>query len=91
MALKEIETNRELGLTAVGFMDDDPSIKGKKIRGYPVFGGVEDLGEIVNKYPIKEIIVSFKENSEEKKKDLTALCQKTGVEVEVKEMKLVIS
>jgi UDP-GlcNAc:undecaprenyl-phosphate GlcNAc-1-phosphate transferase len=90
MALKEIETNRELGLTAVGFMDDDPSIKGKKIRGYPVFGGVEDLGEIINKYPIKEIIVSFKENSEEKKKDLTALCQKTGVAVEVKEMKLVI-
>ncbi len=91
MALREIETNRELGLRAVGFMDDNPSIKRKKIRGYPVFGGEEDLEEIINRYPIKEIIVSFRENSEEKKRDLMALCTRMGVEIDVKEMKLVIS
>ena len=90
MALKEIETNRDLGLTAVGFMDDNPRIKRKKIRGYPVFGGQEEMGEIINKYLIKEIIVSFKENSEQKKKELKALCLRMGLEVEVKEMKLVI-
>ena len=91
MALREIETNRKLGLTVVGFMDDNPNIKRKKIRGYPVFGGEEDLEEIINKYLVKNIIVSFKENSGEKKRGLTALCKKMGVDVDVKEMKLIIS
>jgi FlaA1/EpsC-like NDP-sugar epimerase len=72
-------------------MDDNPNIKRKKIRGYPVFGGEEDLEEIINKYLIKNIIVSFKENSGEKKRGLTALCKKMGVDVDVKEMKLIIS
>jgi len=91
MALREIETNRKLGLTVVGFMDDNPNIKRKKIRGYPVFGGEEDLEEIINKYLVKNIVVSFKENSGEKKRGLTALCKKMGVDVDVKEMKLIIS
>ena len=91
MALREIETNRKLGLTVVGFMDDNPNIKRKKIRGYPVFGGEEDLEEIINKYLVKNIIVSFKEKSGEKKRGLTALCKKMGVDVDVKEMKLIIS
>ena len=91
MTLREIETNRKLGLTVVGFMDDNPNIKRKKIRGYPVFGGEEDLEEIINKYLVKNIIVSFKENSGEKKRGLTARCKKMGVDVDVKEMKLIIS
>ncbi|NQU13962.1 MAG: glycosyl transferase [Desulfobacteraceae bacterium] len=91
MALREIETNRKLGLTVVGFMDDNPNLKRKKIRGYPVFGGEEDLEEIINKYLVKNIIVSFKEKSGEKKRGLTALCKKMGVDVDVKEMKLIIS
>lgn len=91
MALREIETNRELGLMAVGFMDDNPGIKRRKIRGYPVFGGEEDLEKIVKKYLVKQIIVSFKEDSHKKKKVLTTLCRDMGVQVDVKEMKLVIS
>lgn len=91
MALREIETNRGLGLKPVGFMDDNPKIKRKKIRGYPVFGGEEVLVEIIKRYVIKEIVISFRENSEEKKKELRDLCQEMGLEVEVKEMKLVIS
>ncbi|MFH1241260.1 MAG: glycosyl transferase [Pseudomonadota bacterium] len=91
MALKEIETNRDLGLRVVGFMDDDPNIKRKKIRGYPVFGGEEDLEEVIKKHLIREVIISFRENSEAKKKDLMGLCLRIGLEVSVKEMKLVIS
>ncbi len=91
MALREIETNRELGLMAVGFMDDNPGIKRRKIRGYPVFGGEEDLEKIVKKYLVKQIIVSFKEDSHKKKKVLTTLCRDMGMQVDVKEMKLVIS
>ncbi|MEZ4577571.1 MAG: hypothetical protein R2875_06025 [Desulfobacterales bacterium] len=46
MAVREIETNTSLGLSLVGFIDDDPGKKGKKINGYPtcwVMGGNWDL------------------------------------------------
>jgi len=91
MAMREIETNRDLGLALVGFMDDNPKLHRKKIQGYNVFGGHDDLEEIIKKYDIKEIIVSFKKNGAEKKKEIQNLCLKIGTELEIGRMKLIIS
>ncbi|MFC1531980.1 glycosyl transferase [Thermodesulfobacteriota bacterium] len=90
MVMREIETNKDLGLALVGFMDDDTRIHGKKIQGYPVFGGQEDLEKILKKYDIKGIIVSFKTNGAEKKKEIQKLCLKMGIELEIRKMKLII-
>lgn len=90
MAVREIETNGALGLFVVGFIDDDPMKKGKKIHGYPVFGGKERIRDIVTKYQVKEIIVSFKDNGMEKKKDIGRMCLKAGLDLTVSRMRLVI-
>jgi len=89
--LREIETNRDLNMALIGFMDDNPGMRGRKIRGYPVFGGIRDLEKIIGEHHIREIIISFRENSSEKKRQIKKLCQGIGSEVEVKEMKLMIS
>ncbi|MGD9041001.1 MAG: hypothetical protein PVH82_15270, partial [Desulfobacteraceae bacterium] len=91
MAMREIETNRALGLALVGFIDDNPRKQKGRIMGYPVFGGQEELDRIIKKHNIQEIIVSFKENGEERRKEVKNICRKLGVEVEVKQMRLVIS
>ena len=91
MAVKEIESNRALGLALVGFIDDNPRIKRRKIQGYPVFGGQKDLERIIKENNIKEVIVSFKENGGEKKREIRNLCDRIGVEVEVRQMRLIIS
>jgi FlaA1/EpsC-like NDP-sugar epimerase len=91
MVLREIETNRELGLTVAGFMDDNPRIQRRKIRGYPVLGTLKDLNRIMSEQDIKEIIISFKKDRSEKKREIKRLCNAMGVEVDVKEMRLVIS
>jgi UDP-GlcNAc:undecaprenyl-phosphate GlcNAc-1-phosphate transferase len=91
MAMREIETNRDLGLALVGFIDDNPRKQKGRIMGYPVFGGQEELDRIIKKHNIQEIIVSFKENGEERRKEVKNICRKLGVEVEVKQMRLVIS
>ncbi len=91
MAAKEIEFNRDLGLALVGFIDDNSRIHRRKINGYPVFGGQEDLEKIIEKHNIKEIIVSFRENGAEKKKELEDQCLKIGAEVKVRQMSLVIT
>ena len=90
LAVKEIETNRDLGLGLVGFMDDNPAIRRRKVRGYPVFGGQEDLEKTIRKYAIKEVVVSFRENGMEKKKEIRRLCQAMGAEVDVRQMRMVI-
>ena len=91
MAMKEIETNSDLDLAIIGFMDDNKRISGREIHGYPVFGGIENLEGVIRKYGIKKIIVSFKKNGIEKKKEIQKLCQGLGLEVEVVRMKLIIS
>lgn len=90
LAVKEIEANRDLGLALVGFMDDNPAIRRRKVRGYPVFGGREDLEKTIRKYDIKEVVVSFRENGMEKKKEIRRLCQAMGAEVDVRHMRMVI-
>jgi len=90
MAVREIETNAGLGLSLVGFIDDDLLKKGKKINGYPVFGGEERMEEVIKKYHIKEIIVSFKVNGVEKKKKINQLCLRMGIDVSINQMRLVI-
>jgi UDP-GlcNAc:undecaprenyl-phosphate GlcNAc-1-phosphate transferase len=90
-ALKEIENNHDLGLKLVGFVDDNPRLKGRKIRGYPIFGGQETLEAVIQKEGVKKIIVSFKDQGSEKVRDIKSLCLKIGTEVDVKRMRVEIS
>jgi UDP-GlcNAc:undecaprenyl-phosphate GlcNAc-1-phosphate transferase len=91
LVLKEIGNNSDLGLQAIGFIDDNLRLRGRKIQGYPVLGGKEDLEEIIRKHDIKKVIVSFKERGEEKVREIRTSCLKKGMEVDVKQMKVVIS
>jgi len=91
MIMKEIENNRKLGLALVGFIDDNPRKHKRKVMGYTVLGGKKDLERIIKKNNIQEIIVSFKQNSEQRKKEVENLCRSINAEVEVCRMRLVIS
>ena len=91
MLLKEIETNETLCMTIKGFIDDNREIQRKRVRGYPVLGGINDLEKILGAHPVKEIIISFREDSSHKKREIKQLLENIGAEVDVREMKLTIS
>jgi len=90
-ALKEIQSNPDLGLQLVGFVDDNPRLRGGKIKGYPVFGGQSDLEHILREHEIKKVIISFRERGEEKADEIRTLCRNLGAEIDVKRMRLTIS
>jgi UDP-GlcNAc:undecaprenyl-phosphate GlcNAc-1-phosphate transferase len=90
MVVKELESNTSMGLTIAGFIDDNPRKHKGRIMGYPVFGGIKDLGEIIKSNNIQEIIISFKAEGEEKKREIKQFCRSLGVEIEVCQMKLII-
>jgi len=91
MLVREIEVNDSLGLSIVGFVDDDPHKKGKKFYGYHVFGGMAALEKTINRFGVREIIVSFKAGGEEKKREIHMMCARVGFNVAVRQMKLVIT
>jgi UDP-GlcNAc:undecaprenyl-phosphate GlcNAc-1-phosphate transferase len=90
MVMKEIENNRGLGLIIVGFIDDDPQKQKRKIKGYPVLGGKRELRNIIQENGVQEIIISFKKNGDEARRDVKDICRLIDAEVEVMRMRLVI-
>jgi UDP-GlcNAc:undecaprenyl-phosphate/decaprenyl-phosphate GlcNAc-1-phosphate transferase len=90
MLIKEIETDRESGLKLVGFVDDNPQMHRRKLKGYPILGGQADLKWIIPKYGIQEIIVSFRERGAEKKAEVSATCAHAAPAVAVRQMILTI-
>jgi UDP-GlcNAc:undecaprenyl-phosphate GlcNAc-1-phosphate transferase len=90
-AMKEIQSNPDLGLQLVGFVDDNSRLKGRKIKGYPVLGGQSDLEDIVRRNDIRKVIISFRQRGEEKADEIRTLCRKLGMEIDVKLMRLTIS
>ena len=54
-----MQTDATLGLNPIAFIDDDSKKVGQLICGVPVMGRLKDLGYILNKYPIKEMVISI--------------------------------
>ena len=79
LIMQEIEGNRNLGLTLVGFIDDDLGKQKRRFLGYPVFGGKGSLDEIVKKYKVSEVIVSFRNMDKEAMNSLKRDCSALGV------------
>jgi UDP-GlcNAc:undecaprenyl-phosphate/decaprenyl-phosphate GlcNAc-1-phosphate transferase len=90
MVAREIENNPSLGLVIKGFMDDNPRKLGKKIMGYPVLGGRDELEMFVSKMDIREIIISFKYNADDIRRSLENKFNKMDFEVKIKRMKMVL-
>jgi FlaA1/EpsC-like NDP-sugar epimerase len=44
-ARRELESNEDIGLRPVGFIDDDPEKKGRVVNGLKVYGPIESLPE----------------------------------------------
>lgn len=91
MLVREIETDQRLGLRLVGFVDDDFRMHRRKIKGYPILGGQQDLPQVIKKHGIEEIIVAFKERGAEKRKEIEDMCIENEFTVAVKQMRLLIT
>lgn len=79
LVMQEIEGNKNLGLAPVGFIDDDIGKQNRRFLGYPVFGGKDCLGEIVDRHQISEVIVSFRDMDRETMNSLKKDCSALGV------------
>jgi len=86
LLLRELRNNRELNLSPVGFLDDDPAKSGKVIHGLRVFGGNGDLRTVCTQHEVNEVVISSMKMTEERIQELLEIC--ADREITVKRMRI---
>ena len=83
MALREIRNNSQLGYVPIGFVDDNRDKWGRSIHGVPILGSRPQLGAIVKKYHVQEILVAVPSADRATLKSILKDCRETGADVQV--------
>lgn len=79
MVVREMDRNPQLGMQAVGFLDDEASKMGTQICGIPVLGNIRDLANVVQQRPIDEIIISMPTATGNVLRSIADQCRKLGI------------
>ncbi len=80
LALREIESNPELGMRVVGFLDDDPRKCLRRVNGYPVFAPAR-LEEMIHRREFDEIVVSTHKLDPKRLRSVAERCAAAGLSV----------
>src|ERR1044071_3698249 len=81
LLLRELRNNRELQLSPIGFLDDDPAKSGKVIHGLRVFGGNGDLRAVCAQHEVDEVVISSMKMSEERIQEVLQCCSERQITV----------
>src|SRR4029079_12571470 len=81
LLLRELRNNRELQLSPIRFLDDDPAKSGKVIHGLRVFGANGDLGAVCSQHEVDEVVISSMKMSEERIEEVLRTCSERQITV----------
>jgi UDP-GlcNAc:undecaprenyl-phosphate GlcNAc-1-phosphate transferase len=81
LLLRELRNNRELQLSPIGFLDDDPAKSGKVIHGLRVFGGNGDLKAVCAQHEVDEVVISSMKMTDERIQEVLRCCSEKQIAV----------
>jgi len=67
----------------IGFADDDPRKRGQRIHGLPVFGGRQELGQVVQRWRIDLIIIAIHNVRGEDLRQILTAAQMTTAQIRI--------
>ena len=79
MVVREMERNPRLGMTPIGFLDDEREKLGKQIYGIPVFGNTNSLPEVVKRGQIDEVVIAMPTAPGSQLRSIAEQCRQLGV------------
>jgi FlaA1/EpsC-like NDP-sugar epimerase len=59
MLIKQIESHPQLGLEAVGFVDDDPAKRGHRLHGLRVLGPLKNVTALCRDLKVSEVLIAM--------------------------------
>lgn len=81
--VRDINATPALKLNVVGFLDDDRFKKNALIHNIKVFGGVELIPSVVEKYDVDKIFIAIPSASGEDVKKIVNFCKETQAEIKI--------
>ncbi|MDI7261492.1 MAG: nucleoside-diphosphate sugar epimerase/dehydratase, partial [Thermodesulfobacteriota bacterium] len=79
--LREIKDNPRLNYEVMGFLDDDPKKRGKKIHGVPVLGPIPKIHNLAYDAEMDEILIAVPSASAKQMKRIVQACEATGLKI----------
>lgn len=79
--MREFIHNPALGITPVGFIDDDPREEGKLVSGYPVLIDLNHLEQFLEGNSISGIVISTANISRKKLDYLKGICNSRNIDL----------
>lgn len=83
LVAQEIAKRPDLGLDAVGFLDDDPHKRGTVIHGVRVLGPTERLGEIARHHGAEEVVITIASAGGQVIRRIANLAEAAGVHAKI--------
>ncbi len=83
LVARELQKNPGLGMTPVGFIDDDRAKQGKRIYGIPVLGPISSLPKTFREQPIAEAVIAMPTVGGTTVRTVVETCQASGVPSQV--------
>ncbi len=80
---KELVSRPDLGIRAVGFVDDDPNKRGSMLHGIPVLGRSQDLPALVQEHGAKQAVITIASASGATIRDLVKQCEAAGITAKI--------
>ncbi len=78
-----IDYDQNSVLKVVGFLDDDPRKIGNIINGVQVFKAATELPYLIEKYEVKELIITIRDLPLKRKNEIVDICLKHDVKVRI--------
>ena len=83
MVIQEFKKHPDLKMRPVVIIDDDRNKHGMRIHGVKVFGGRQDIPEMVLRKNIKEIIIAMPSIDRLEIRDIVNICSKTKCKLRI--------
>lgn len=81
--VQEMQRNPQLGYTPIGFIDDDKTKIGMKIRGIPVIGGRTKIKHAIKDYNADKVLIAMPTASGEEIREIVGICKKIGIKTQI--------
>jgi FlaA1/EpsC-like NDP-sugar epimerase len=83
MVARDLELHPELGIEPVGFLDDEPALRGMMVNGIPVLGSIEELPRVAARLKVEKALITIAALDGKVTRRILAQCDAAGIQPKI--------